>query len=81
MRLAFVGKPRLLSMIFNNIPLLFAMGVAYGMSRNEKGIAIFTSLSSYLMLNVTISTYRKLTGTMLRLVSLWETGQKKLSPS
>lgn len=28
------------SVVFNNIPLLFAMGVAYGMSKKEKGIAV-----------------------------------------
>ncbi|WP_313186994.1 PTS transporter subunit EIIC, partial [Lacrimispora sp.] len=40
------------SIIFNNIPLLFAMGVAQGMAKNEKGIAVFSSVVGYLTLNV-----------------------------
>lgn len=32
------------SVVFDNIPLLFAMGVAYGMSK-RKGIAVFVSCS------------------------------------
>ncbi|MDZ5038499.1 PTS transporter subunit EIIC, partial [Clostridium perfringens] len=39
------------SIIFNNIPLLFAMGVAYGLSKKEKGIAVFSSVVAYLTLN------------------------------
>src|SRR5690554_6610840 len=41
------------SVIFSNIPILFAMGVAYGMSKNEKGIAVFSAIISYLVLLVT----------------------------
>ena len=32
------------NIIFNNIPLMFAMGVAYGMSKKDKGIAVFSSV-------------------------------------
>lgn len=53
------------SVIFNNIPLLFAMGVAYGMSRKEKGIAVFASVIAYLTLQITMSVYLSLTGTMV----------------
>ena len=34
-----IGLRTIAIIIFNNIPLLFAMGVAYGMSKKEKGIA------------------------------------------
>lgn len=45
-------------------------------------IAVLAPISMLMeILNVTMNTYLKLTGTMLRLVSLWETKQKKLSPS
>ena len=39
-----------MSIIFSNIPVLFAMGVAYGVSRKEKGIAVFSSMISYIVL-------------------------------
>ena len=50
------------SVIFNNIPLLFAMGVAYGMSKKDKGIAAFTSVIGYLVLLTTMNVYLKVTG-------------------
>ncbi len=43
--------------VFSNIPLLFAMGVAYGMSKKEKGIAVFSSVVSYLVLLITIKVW------------------------
>ena len=52
------------SIVFNNIPLLFAMGVAQGMAKNEKGIAVFASVVGYLTLNVVMSVYLKQTGTL-----------------
>src|SRR5699024_12653876 len=36
------------SVVFDNIPLLFAMGVAYGMSKKDKGISLFASTTGYL---------------------------------
>ena len=52
------------SVIFNNIPLLFAMGVANGVAKNEKGLAVFASVVSYLTLNMTMNVYLNLTGTL-----------------
>lgn len=52
------------SIIFSNIPLLFAMGVAYGMSKKEKGIAVFSSVVSYLILHITINVYLTITGNL-----------------
>lgn len=52
------------SMIFDNIPILFAMGVSYGMAKHEKGIAVFASVVGYLTLNITMNVYLTLTGTM-----------------
>ena len=40
------------------------MGVAYGMSRKEKGISVFSSIIAYLILNITINVYLKATGTL-----------------
>ena len=53
------------TVIFNNIPLLFAMGVAYGLSKKEKGIAVFSSVLGYLTLLVTMNVYLTLTGTLI----------------
>ncbi|NLW15273.1 MAG: PTS transporter subunit EIIC [Erysipelothrix sp.] len=52
------------SVIFNNIPLLFAMGVAYGVAKKEKGLAVFAAVVSYLTLNMTMNVYLTLTGTL-----------------
>ncbi len=52
------------SMIFNNIPILFAMGVSYGMAKNEKGIAVFASVVSYLTLQIVMNTYLTLTNSL-----------------
>lgn len=45
------------SVIFDNIPILFAMGVAYGMANNEKGLAVFGSVVSYFTLNMVMHVY------------------------
>lgn len=63
------------SIVFNNIPLLFAMGVAQGMAKNEKGIAVFSSAVGYLTLNVVMSVYLKATGTMADAAVAAQVGQ------
>ena len=63
------------SIVFNNIPLLFAMGVAQGMAKNEKGIAMFSSAVGYLTLNVVMSVYLKATGTMADAAVAAQVGQ------
>jgi PTS system maltose and glucose-specific IIC component len=47
------------SVVFQNIPLLFAMGVAYGMSKKEKGIAVFASVIAYLTLLISMHVHLK----------------------
>lgn len=63
------------SIIFNNVPLLFAMGVAYGMSKKEKGIAVFSSVVGYLALNVAMNVYLKQTGTLADAETMAQVGQ------
>jgi len=73
-RLPFLGNPTLqliltslrdiANVVFNNIPVLFAMGVAYGTSKKDKGIAVFSSILSYLVLNGTINIWLKATGNL-----------------
>ncbi|SEP84705.1 PTS system IIB component, Glc family /PTS system IIC component, Glc family [Ignavigranum ruoffiae] len=50
--------------LFNNIPLLFAMGVANGVAKKEKGLAVFAAVASYLILNVTMNVYLQITDTL-----------------
>ncbi len=41
---------------FDNLPLLFAMGVAIGMAKREKEVAALSGAIAYLIMNATIST-------------------------
>lgn len=43
------------SAIFNNLALLFAMGVAIGMAKREKEVAALSGTVAYLIMNTTIS--------------------------
>ncbi|WP_080872843.1 PTS transporter subunit EIIC [Oceanobacillus timonensis] len=52
------------NIVFDNIPLLFAMGVAYGMSKKDKGIAVFASTAGYLTLIVAMNVWLTVTGQM-----------------
>lgn len=63
------------SIIFSNIPLLFAMGVAYGVSKKEKGIAVFSSVISYLTLTIVMNVYLKSTGTLAPAKEMAQLGQ------
>ncbi|MGR3808730.1 PTS transporter subunit EIIC [Pasteurella testudinis] len=54
------------SVIFQNIPLLFAMGVAYGMSKKEKGIAVFAAVIAYLTLLISMNVHLKLSGELVK---------------
>lgn len=63
------------NIIFSNIPLLFAMGVSYGMSKKEKGIAVFSSVISYLILHTTINVYLTVSGTLAEPAAMGTAGQ------
>ncbi|MDU2673095.1 MAG: PTS transporter subunit EIIC [Clostridium sp.] len=63
------------SVIFDNIPLLFAMGVAYGLSKKEKGIAVFSSVVAYLTLNIVMNVYLTVTGTLASPETMSQLGQ------
>ncbi|SCY77117.1 PTS transporter subunit EIIC [Alkaliphilus peptidifermentans] len=70
-----IGLRDIASVIFSNIPVLFAMGVAYGVSRKEKGIAVFSSIVSYLILNGTINVWLKTTGNLAPASEMAQLGQ------
>lgn len=61
--------------IFNNIPVLFAMGVAYGMSKNEKGIAVFSSIIGYLTMLMVMNVYLTVTGNLADPEVMGQVGQ------
>lgn len=50
------------SIVFENLPILFAMGVALGMARNEKGTACLSAAIAFFIMHQTISTLLSLTG-------------------
>lgn len=64
LRLVLSSLQSITSIVFNNIPLLFAMGVAQGMAKHEKGIAVFASVVGYLTLSIVMNVYLKATGTL-----------------
>ncbi|WP_054951350.1 PTS transporter subunit EIIC [Numidum massiliense] len=63
------------SIIFDNIPLLFAMGVAYGMSKKDKGISVFAATVGYLTLIITMNVWLTLTGKMADPEVMTQVGQ------
>ena len=44
------------SVVFDNLPLLFAVGVAIGMAKREKEVAALSGAIAYLIMNASIST-------------------------
>ncbi len=53
------------SAIFDNLPLIFAVGVAIGMAKKEKEVAALSALIAYFVMNVSISAMLELTGKVL----------------
>lgn len=50
------------SVIFNNLPILFALGVAIGMAKNEKAVAALSSMVAFLIMHSTIGQLITITG-------------------
>lgn len=69
------GARDITSIIFNNIPILFAMGVANGMAKKEKGIAVFSSVVGYLTLNMVMNVFLTATGTLADADVMAQAGQ------
>lgn len=75
LQLIFRSIQSISNVIFANIPILFAMGVAYGMAKNEKGISVFASIISYMTLLVTMNVFLSATGTLASEEMMGELGQ------
>lgn len=50
------------TVIFDNLPLIFAMGVALGMAENEKGTATLSAAIAFFVMHKTINTLLALSG-------------------
>lgn len=50
------------NVIFGNLPLIFAMGVALGMAKQEREIATLSAAVAFLVMHMTIATLLTLTG-------------------
>ena len=50
------------NIVFANLPLLFAMGVAIGMAKKEKAVAAMASVIAFLIMNTVISQLLQLAG-------------------
>ncbi len=50
------------TVIFDNLPLLFAMGVALGMAENEKGTATLSAAIAFFVMHKTINTLLSISG-------------------
>ena len=51
--------------IFANLPLIFAIGVAIGMAKQEKAVAALSSVVAFLIMNQVISTLLQLNGKVI----------------
>ena len=51
--------------IFDNLALIFALAVALGMAKKEKGVAVVSSAVFYLVMNMTMNAMLTLTGQIL----------------
>ncbi len=61
----FLGIRKVSDVIFGNLPILFAMGVAYGMSKKDKGIAVFSSVLGYLTMLIVMNVWLTNTGQLI----------------
>lgn len=50
------------NIVFSNLPLLFAMGVALGMAEKEQGTAVLSAATAFFIMHGTISTMLEITG-------------------
>lgn len=60
-----VGLRTVADVVFKNIPLLFAMGVAYGMAKKDKGISVFAAVVGYIVLMSTMNVWLTVTGNLI----------------
>ncbi len=57
------------SAVFDNLPLIFAVGVAIGMAKKEKEVAALSALIAYFVMNVAVSAMLHVNG---EITGRWE---------
>lgn len=75
LQMIFTSARTIANMIFNNLPVLFACGVAYGMTKRDKGIAVFATIVGYMTLIVTMNVWLTNTGKMAEPDVMSQVGQ------
>lgn len=53
------------SAIFDNLPLIFAVGVAIGMAKREKEVAALSAMIAYFVMHISVNAMLQLTGKIL----------------
>lgn len=53
------------SAVFDNLPLLFAVGVAIGMAKKEKEVSALSAVIAYFVMNISISSMLEINGKIL----------------
>ena len=53
------------SAVFDNLPLIFAVGVAIGMAKKEKEVAALSAVIAYFVMNTAISAMLKISGQIM----------------
>ena len=64
-KLIFSSLQTITNIVFNNIPLLFAMGVAQGMAKKEKEVSALSAVIAYFVMNISISSMLEINGKIL----------------
>ncbi|MBO1514071.1 PTS transporter subunit EIIC [Metabacillus bambusae] len=60
--------------IFSNLPIIFAIGIAVGLAKTDKGVAGLAALLSYLVMNATLNAVLKISGKIAE-TNLGDAGQ------
>ncbi len=53
------------SVIFDNLPIIFAVGVAIGMAKKEKEVAALSAMIAFLVMNITMNAILQINGEIL----------------
>ena len=73
------------SIVFQNLPVIFAIGVAIGLSRSDKGTVGLAALLGFLIMNATMNGLLTITGTLAKINlhkmdKAWCSVYKRLKP-
>lgn len=75
LQIIFNSLKEIANMIFNNLPVLFACGVSYGLVKKDKGIGVFSSIVGYFTLIITMNVWLNVTGNLAPVETMAQDGQ------